>query len=88
MRKYCEGLGVFEIDSTNTYELREDSRSRKYKIYHIGDGKWAFEYPSEGLSAELKEVNSIEAAELFTRYGVDIPENLVSEVETILTKES
>ena len=78
MRKFCDGVGVFDTDEAEVHELN-NSESRPHRVVyelHTGD-TWVM---SERLSRvyKLSKLSYAEAAYYFTRYGKNIPRSLAN----------
>ena len=77
MNKFCEGVGVFNTNDAERFQLYRRSYGIGM-IYGLENGNfWVYEEPQRDRTFVLSKVSYLRAAQLFTTHNVDIPKNLV-----------
>lgn len=72
MKKYCDGVGVFDTNDARAYEVGPHSVT-----FELDAGEtWVLDIFRYG-SHSLKKLDYAKAATMFTQAGLDIPDTLV-----------
>ena len=79
MKKYCVGVGVFDTDDAEIYELASRTAMRHIVIYGLNDGDtWVMQSRKQNFATlQLSKLSYEETARQFSRYNKDLPDNLV-----------
>lgn len=80
MKKFCEGVGVFDTDNAIAHPMNAENARPHRVIYELHQGDtWVMSERTAGLY-QMSKLSYSQAAYYFTRYGKDIPDTLARRV--------
>ena len=82
MKKYCDGVGLFDTDDATVYVLSRGAFAGEDSVmYELQDGTvWILQSTNFDESLRLEKVNLIDAAKAFTVNEISIPDILAKQL--------